>query len=389
MIYLDNAATTQIKPEVLDAMMPYLQNNYGNAGSLYSLGSTSKKAIAEARESVANLLHCKPEQVIFTSGGSESNNLAIFGLLDYFKQKRKTHIIYSPVEHDSVINAIDGFCKTYDFYSSETSVSSNGVVIPKYVKDKMRPTTGLVSVMYVNNETGSENEIMEIAKLCSENDVLFHTDCVQAAGTHTIDTDQIGCDLLSISSHKIHGPKGVGALFVRDTSLINPLIYGGHEQEFGLRAGTENVAGIVGFGKACEIVSQNLRENDIYMSMLKQVFYQCLSENLDKHGLKDVMHINGEPVVKHGKTLNIRFDGVDSETLILMLDAFGICISAGSACRSYESQPSHVLLAMGLDPDSARDSVRISFSVLNTPEEITSAAKQIAKCVKLLNRKGD
>ena len=385
MIYLDNAATTRIDPQVLEAMMPYLTGQYGNPGTLYKLGMQARKAVENARKQVADFIGAKPEQIIFTSGGTEANNLVFLGTADYLKDIGKPGIIASRYEHDSVIrsayrlNVRHGFGVTYFYPDHE------GHVNPSEVESKGFGDTGLISVMYVNNETGSENDIQEIANVCKKKGVLFHTDCVQAAGCYPIDVVEIGCDFLSISSHKIHGPKGVGALYVKDPTILSPLIVGGKSQEFGLRGGTENVAGIVGFGKACELAKQNLHTTQNHCSILKQLFYNHLIEDMANIGLPpDIVHINGEQIIKHGKTLNLRFDGVDAETLLLMLSTKGVCVSAGSACTSHESQPSHVLTAMGLSPDEARSSVRISFSKMNTQEEVRDAANIFAACLKVL-----
>ena len=385
MIYLDNAATTKIDPQVLDAMMPYLTEQYGNPGTLYGLGLQAKKAVENARRQVADFISAKPEQIIFTSGGTEANNLVFFGTAGYLEDVGKPGIITSRYEHDSVIHSAykiairQGFGVTYLFPDLE------GHINPSEVESKVSGNIGLVSVMYVNNETGSENDVKEIAGVCKKKDVLFHTDCVQAAGCYPIDAVEIGCDFLSISSHKIHGPKGVGALYVKDPTILSPLIIGGKFQEFGLRGGTENVAGIVGFGKACELAKQNLHTTQNHCSILKQLFYNHLIEDMTNIGLSpDIVHINGEQIIKHGKTLNLRFDGIDAETLLLMLSTKGVCVSAGSACTSHESQPSHVLTAIGLTPDEARSSVRISFSKMNTEDEVRDAAAMFAACIKVL-----
>lgn len=232
--------------------------------------------------------------------------------------------------------------------------------------------------------TGTVNPIEEIGAICTQRGVLFHTDCVQAAGCHPIDAKKIGCNFLSFSSHKIHGPKGVGALFAKDKSILTPVIFGGAGQEFGLRAGTENVAGIVGFGAACEISTKSLHEDCIWVSALKQSFYMALTNALRKSGHADIVHINGSSFLSNGKTLNLRLSGVDGQTLLLMLDGKDICISAGSACCSHEIQPSHVLTAMGLTDDEARNSIRISFSRMNTAAEVLNAANIIVSCIEIL-----
>ena len=248
--------------------------------------------------------------------------------------------------------------------------------------DALTEQTGLVSVMYVNNETGAVNPIHKIGELCRSKNILFHTDCVQAVGFQDINVTDIGCDFLSISSHKVNAPKGVGALYVRDTSVLTPMIHGGAAQEFGFRGGTENVAGIVGFGKACEILARDLKANREKANALRVSFERALNEHLSGLGLKHILHINSTN--EQSKILNIRFDDVDGQTLLLMLDAHDICVSAGSACRSHEAEPSHVLLAMGLSEDEARDSIRTSFSHMQGESEVLHAAKVMAQCVATL-----
>lgn len=382
MIYLDNAATTQIAPAVLDEMMPYLKEEYGNPGTIYGFGRKAADAVALARQRVAKFIGAEPEQIIFTSGGSEANNLAIHGTRKYLSGIGKEMILASKVEHDSIMNAVSQYNTVY------VGVDEFGMVCPEHINRALtfcHKNIGIVSIMYANNETGSVNPVADIGKICAEHGVLFHTDCVQAAGCQHTDVKEIGCDLLSISSHKIHGAKGVGALFVKNKELLSPLIYGGALQEFGLRGGTENVAGIVGFGKACELAMLNREECLDTVSYYRQLFYARLIDKLKKKELDSIVSINGECLFNSkGKTLNIRFDGVDAETLVIMLDAQGVCISAGSACRSHESHPSHVLTAMGLTPDEARDSVRVSFSEYNEVAEVEKAASITASCVAAL-----
>lgn len=394
MIYLDNAATTQIHPDVLDAMMPYLKEGYGNAGAMYGLGRRAADAVAKARQQVARLIGCEPNQIIFTSGGSEANNLVFAGLQPHLLANGKTHIITSAVEHDSVLKAVQSVCSPLccntknviksDFGATFLGVNPNGEVLVNDLLNAFTEQTGLVSVMYVNNETGAVNPVHEIGELCRSRNTLFHTDCVQAVGFQDINVEDIGCDFLSISSHKVNAPKGVGALYVRDTSVLTPLIYGGAAQEFGFRGGTENVAGIVGFGKACEILARDLKINREKANALRIAFENALKETLSSLGLQHILHINSES--EYSKILNVRFDDVDGQTLLLMLDAHEICISAGSACRSHEAEPSHVLLAMGLTPDKARDSIRVSFSHLLPHDDVVAAAKIIGDCVAFLKK---
>lgn len=394
MIYLDNAATTQIHPEVLEAMMPYLKEQYGNAGALYGLGRQSADAIATARKQVANLIGANPDQIIFTSGGTEANNLAILGSRRFLEKKGKKHIITSMTEHDSVLNAISALCNPLscneekcikdEFYTTFISVDKYGHISLEDLHKKISnyDDIGLVAVMCMNNEVGVLNPVVGVGALCKERDILFLTDCVQAAGNIGLDVNKIGCDFMSISSHKIHGPKGVGALYIRDRSVLSSLINGGDEQEFGLRGGTENVAGIVGFGKACELARCGLDERRDTVITYKERFCQILKDCLKCDNLENEMIINGLHPRYPGKTLSITFSGVDAQTLVLMLDSKGICISAGSACRSHEMKPSRTLLAMGLDEEAARSTVRISFSEFNEYHEIERAANIMALCVK-------
>lgn len=371
MIYLDNAATTQIDERVVEAMMPYLKDKYGNAGSIYRLGRESLAAITKARATVAAFINADPDQIIFTSGGSESNNMVIknpnIKAMPWFN---KPATLCFATEHDSILNSLDN--------GYVAKPNTDGTANLKTIEDSIRNYgTGLVSVMYVNNETGSVNDVKEIAKLCHKHGALFHTDCVQAASTKKIDVKDLDVDYLSISSHKIHGCKGIGCLYVKDKSTLLSLINGGSAQEYGLRGGTENVAGIVGFAEACMI--QMTEEMPDYLSKR-----ELLKSELLKYLGKSEFRINCESANDHGKIVNITFFGIDSETLVLMMDAKDICISAGSACTSHESKPSHVLKAIGLSDEDAHNSVRISFSKYTTCEEIVIAAKEISNCVKLL-----
>ena len=385
LIYLDNAATTKIDPEVLDAMMPYLTEEFGNPGGVYSIGRKAQNAVDTARSQVANLIGAEPDQIIFTSGGSEANNLAIKSFLGMFLSKG---IITDSAEHESVLksfNSINSFSRLHF-----VGVNSYGSVeIPEFCgKITDKNDIGFASIMGMNNETGAENPIKEIGAICKDEHILFHTDCVQALGCMDLDVKEIGCGFMSMSSHKIHGPKGVGALFVKDRGKCFPLIDGGAAQEFGLRGGTENVAGIVGFGKACELVKSGFFENEIRVSKMKHLFYATLVSELasPKYNLAHIIHVNGPHVDSRGKTINLRFDGVDGQTLLLMLDSEGVCVSAGSACTSRENKPSHVLTAMGISADDARNSIRVSFSRMNTEEEVTEAARILAGCVNVANK---
>lgn len=382
MIYLDNAATTAVSTGVLKAAMPYMTDNYGNAGATYSFGRTSAKAIDKAREQVAELINADPEQIIFTSGGSEANNLA------FTTQRRKTYT--SKYEHESVLKASGD--KAARFRITDVTPDFMRFELKNYVERYKRkyntpyspykPT--LISMMYTNNETGENlpvKETIDKVRQCGT-PVIFHTDCVQAIGSERLDMKEIGCDMASFSAHKIHGFKGTGALFVKDKSLLTPLIAGGEHQEFGYRAGTENVAGIVAFGAACAIIKSNfdmIREREI--SLINR-FKDVLFNELETKHLSNIAHINGMGT----KIINLHFDGVDGETLLLMLDSKGICVSAGSACTAHEQKPSHVLKAMGFSDNVARNSIRVSVSDMNTMDEMETAA--IAICDTIIKLRG-
>ena len=381
MIYLDNAATTKVDDRVLNAMLPYLKEQYGNPGALYSLGREAKLAVVRAREQVAELINCSPDQVIFTSGGSEANNLAFY---DRWKWERP--IVTTKMEHDSVREAVYGF---QWMVNNGLPVNGQGIVPPEsfsdYIDNFERYTGGnhirTAAIMFVNNEIGSINRVNELARICDERGIVLHVDCVQALGSIPVDVRAIGCRSASFSAHKIHGPKGIGALYIENMDGYEPLIYGGAEQEFGLRGGTENVAGIVGFGEACRIVKESLVADIERIAMLRFEFIQTLRSCLTANGLVDIMHVNGDLENCVPKVLSLRFDGVDAQTLVLLADMHGVCISAGSACRAHNNKPSPALLAIGLTEEQARSTVRISFSTDNTLAEVQEGARIIADCV--------
>lgn len=363
MIYLDNAATTQVDPVVVEAMLPYLKQSFGNPGSTHLHGRVAKMAIDEAREKVALMINAEPEQIIFTSGGSEANNMVIKQAVN------KSFVACSAVEHDSILGAV----KSSVGYIID--VDHNGLVTKEALINTLdKYDIGLVSIMYVNNETGAVNDVKALSKICRDRGILFHTDCVQATACKKIDVKELDVDFLSISSHKIHGCKGVGCLYVRDKSLISPLINGGGAQEFGLRGGTENVPGIVGFGEACLV---RYTETDIDYNLMKDHFCLVLSNHLPD----DSFRVNCGSVNDHGKILSITFDGIDAQTLVMMLDTKDISISTGSACTSHETTPSHVLKAIGMSDEEANNTVRISFSKYTQYSEIEKAAKKIADWV--------
>lgn len=384
MIYLDNAATTQIDPLVVEAMMPYLTEQFGNPGSLYKLGRDAKAAVEKARAQVARLMGAKPEQIIFTSGATEANNMVFEITRTFLQENGRNHIVTSQIEHKSVLKSVQRLVDIHNFDATLVGLSRSLSNIPENISQSITPKTGLVSIMYANNEIGHAFDVRLIGKLCKKRDVLFHTDCVQAASYRPINVERIGCDFATISSHKIHGPKGVGALFVKDPDMWDPMILGGDNQEFGLRGGTENVASIVGFGRACELVMQHqtLAEQDRLESM-KTTFISSFDIRLNQYGLGNVWMVNGCSRTAT-KTISFWVDGVDAESLILMADNAGVCISAGSACNSRLNTPSHVLTSIGLTPDQARSSFRVSFSRMNTVEEVAKAAEIIADCIATL-----
>lgn len=383
MVYLDSAATTEIHPDVLESMMPYLTIEYGNAGTTYGLGRRAFDAMENARSQVAQLIGCRDDQIIFTSGGSESNALAIRGVSYYLSSINKKRILVNPIEHKSVLNTVKNLCIKEQFCADFLRVDSSGIVDTDSLLTSINSKTGIVSVMHVNNELGSVNPIEYIGKICKDKGVLFHTDCVQSAGSCDINVNQIGCDFLSISSHKIHGAKGIGALYVKDRRIVSPLIPGGSNQEFGIRGGTANVAGIVGFGKACELISHNLKRDMARIFQLKQEFLDSLMHEAHKLGISPgTILINGSN--DSNKIINLRFDGVDGQSLVLMLSTQNICISAGSACTSGEDKPSHVLTGIGLSDEEARESIRVSFSTLLSMDDIRLAARTIIKDVQVL-----
>lgn len=383
MIYLDNAATTQIDPRVRRAMNEW--DNFANAGSIHSVGLAAKKEVDKARNSVANMLNCEPEQIIFTSGGSESNATVMHGVTCLNKHSA---IAYSAAEHESVrLNAQMSSMKLKMRMPVKIPVFvSGGTVSADIVSHALlvNPDVKLVSVMGANNEICATNDLCEIAEACHDDKVLFHTDCVQAVGTMNLDTKKIGCDFMSLSAHKFHGPKGVGVLYCRDRSTLIPLIAGSNSQEFGLRGGTENVPGIIGFGVAAEIAINERLADLNHIMHIKSSFYTHLLESISAYGGEDVLskaHYNGFSPDDTGKIVSMTFDGVDAQSLVLLLSAKNVYISAGSACNAHSTESSKVLKAIGLTDEQAHSTVRFSFSKFNTIEEVTSAAEIVAESV--------
>ena len=384
MIYLDHAATTPTDPRVVEAMLPYLTYEFGNPGSLHCYGKTAKKAVDAAREQVARFFHCEPEQVLFTSGGTEGNNTVFEGLVTELRRRGKNTVIVSAIEHDSVWKASHRMKIKHGFDLRICQPDSRGEITQRSVTKLIDDTVGFVSVMCANNETGVYNDTANIGDYCSDNGILFHSDAVQSAAVERPDTKRLfpSTDFMTISGHKLGGPKGIGALFARDPKLLEPLILGGAEQEFGFRGGTENVPGIVGLGKACELMLQEQDEHLHYLDGLHGELIFMLKSFSKEHGVE--MRINGDVRAIMPKTLNVCFPGVDAQSLLLLLDDRQICVSAGSACRAHENIPSRTLTAMGLSEEDARSSIRISLSHLTQKQEVYTAAEEIVKSVKAL-----
>lgn len=374
MIYLDNAATTRVSRAVLQEMQQAFLEQYANPGSIHQAGLAAKETVGRARERCANAIGAHPEQILFTSGGTESNNLAILGLAESLQKRRKTHLITTQVEHDSVLAPVQ-YLEGHGFSVTYLRPDKSGNIPPDAVEAALREDTGLVSVMSVNNETGNSYAVEEIAALCHRQGALFHTDFVQGFGQRTIDGKAV--DFLSVSAHKFHGPKGVGFLYAKQKEILSPLLLGGG-QEGGLRPGTENVPGVAGMGIAAEYAAQRLTENQKKYRDLAQL----LLSSLHRRGI--AFYLNGEPFHQSPKIMNLQFPGVDADSLILLLSNFGVMVSAGSACSSHSIAPSHVLKAMGLSDAEARSSIRISFSENTTRESIAKFGSYLTKALSLL-----
>lgn len=371
-VYFDNASTTSLNGEVLNEMLPYLTDVYGNSSSLHSFGRDAMAGIDHARDQVSSAINAKPTEIFFTSGGTEANNWAIRGAA-YANKKKGNHIIVSAIEHHSIIET----CKqleTEGFKVSYLPVDESGLVSVVNLLHELRPNTILVSIMMVNNEVGTVQHIKAIGDILKDTDTLFHCDAVQALGACNIDVEDMYIDLLSISSHKIHGPKGVGALYVKKGTPVHKLIYGG-EQEFNKRGGTANVAGIVGFGKAVEINKANLANTNKKLKELSTYFIKKV-----EYEIPDIK-INGNLKQKVPGIVNISFNLVDGESLLMLLDLEGVAVSTGSACSAGSIEKSHVLRAMGLPMKDVSSAVRFSFGVDNTKEEIDYAVEVLARAV--------
>jgi len=371
-IYMDANATTPLLPEVLEAMRPWLLENFGNASSIHQPGQQARAAVERARSSVARLLNCRESEIVFTSGGTESDNLALFGLV-----QPGDHIITTSIEHHAVLHAAERLAAR-GLEVTFLPVSSDCRVDPDEVRRALRRNTKLISIMMANNETGVIQPVEEIGKLAQEADIWFHTDAVQAVSKIPVDVQAIGCDLLSLSGHKIHAPQGTGVLYVRRGTQLEPLFFGGtHERQ--RRAGTENVAGIVGLGKAAEIAAQSLAEGKVaQLAALRDRFETGILTAIEGTG------VNGAGLPRVPNTTNLYFNNLEGEALVIALDLKGIAVSGGSACASGAAEPSHVLTAMGLAPERARASLRFSLTKLNTQQDIDDALQIIPHAVSRL-----
>ncbi len=368
-VYLDNNATTPLLPEVFEAMRPYYLERFGNASSIHQQGQQARAAVEQARESLAALLGCRAAEIVFTSGGTEGDNLAVFGIA-----KPGDHVITSTIEHHAVLNA----CGQLEKMGCEVTyvpVSREGIVDLNQVEAAIGPRTRLISIMMANNETGAVQPISEIGKLARERGIVFHTDAVQAAGKAPINVQEIGCDLLSVSGHKMHAPQGVGALYVRRGTLLRPLFYGGrHERS--RRAGTENLAGIVGLGRAAEIAHDSLSNG-------RSRVMESLRDRLEKTIINSVQRsrVNSGNVPRTPNTTNIMFECIEGEAMVIALDLKGVSVSTGAACSSGAIEPSHVLRAMGLSGEEARASIRFSLGKQTTEAEIDFVCERVPEVV--------
>jgi cysteine desulfurase len=360
-IYLDHASTTPADPEVVEAMLPWFTEEFGNPSTVYSLGLTAAGAVQEARESIADMIGAEADEIYFTSGGTESDNWAITGAADAL-QKKGRHLVTSTIEHHAILETMEHLEKRGGAVT-RVPVDSGGLVDPEDVRKAIRPDTILVSVMHGNNEVGTIEPIAEIGKITREAGVLFHSDVVQTAGKMPLDVSELGLDMLSMSAHKFYGPKGVGLMYLRKRNRVTPLFHGG-AQERGRRAGTLNVPGIVGMAKALELCRERMAEDAAREAELRDRLWGGLSNGIE------AIYLNGSMEHRLPNNLNVRLDGIEGESMILMLDMEGICVSSGSACTTGSLEPSHVLLGLGIPQELAHGSLRVTLGRSTTAEHI-------------------
>ena len=377
MIYMDHSATSPVDIEVFNAMKPYFVESYGNASTLYSLGREARRAMESSREKVASIIGANTDEIIFTSGGTESDNIAIKGTAYRFK-RRGNHIITSNIEHP----AVDETCKYLEKNGFEVTylpVEKDGIVNSSNLEDAITDKTILITVMHANNEIGTIQPISEIGEIARENKIYFHADAVQSVGKIPVNVEELNVDMLSLSAHKLYGPKGVGALYIKKGVRVEPIIHGGGHEK-GIRPGTENVAGIVGLGKACEIAENNLEEEAQYLtSMRDELIKRVLSEI-------DESYLNGHPTKRLPNNINFRFTGIEGESLVLHLDSKNIASSTGSACSSKKLEASHVLMALGLKEVQAHGSLRLTLGKENKVEDIDYVIESIKNAVDTLRK---
>jgi len=375
-IYLDHNATTPVRKEVLEAMMPYFSDEYGNASSVHSKGQTARKAVEGSREVIAQAIGTEPVDIIFTSGGTESDNFSVKGIAIANLAKGR-HIITSEIEHHAVLESCKFAEEELGLEVTRLPVDKHGVIDLNKLEDSIRKDTVLISIMFANNETGTIQPIKEIGKIAKKNGVYFHTDAVQALGKESLDVEDLGVDLCSFSAHKLNGPKGAGALYIKKGVKISPYQTGGYHERR-LRAGTLNVPGIVGFAKATEIAKKDMKKVNKHLKKLTDKFLTGLKKELNE------IYLNGHPEHRLSNTLNISFRYIEGESLILNFDMKGIFASTGSACTSGSLEPSHVLTAMGVPPDISQGSIRFSFGYENTEKDIEYCLAEIPPIVKRL-----
>jgi cysteine desulfurase len=377
-VYFDNNATTKVHPEVLEEVLPFYKEMYGNASSVHSFGRDARKHLEKAREKVAKLVHAdSPDEIVFTSGGTESDNFAVKGVASALKDKGN-HIITSSVEHSAVLNTCkylekQGFSVTY------LGVDESGMINLDGLKNSIRSDTILVSIMAANNETGTIMPVEEIGTICAEKDIIFHTDAVQTIGKVPFDVNSAKLHLASMSAHKIHGPKGIGALYIRKGTKIEPYQHGGHHEK-NRRAGTENVPGIVGFAKACELASASGPDHYKETKRLRDLLHKSIEDKISH------IKLNGHPEKRLPNTLNISFQYLEGESIVLSLDLEGIAVSTGSACTSGSLEPSHVLKSMGVEPLFLQGSIRFSLSTFSTEDEVDYVMEELPPVIERLRK---